>query len=52
MSAEKNKQGRGFKEVVRKWLVTLKRSPKNIPLVALLAEPFLDSEHYGANKRR
>lgn len=30
-------QGRGFKEFIRKFIVSLKRSPQRIPLVALLA---------------
>ena len=37
------KQGRGIKEVFRKFLVSLKRSPQNISLVALLAAFFIYS---------
>ena len=37
------KQGRGIKEVIRKFIVSLKRSPQNIPLVALLAAFFVYS---------
>ena len=37
------KQGRGIKEAFRKFLVSLKRSPQNIPLVALLAAFFIYS---------
>ena len=37
------KQGRGIKEFFRKFAVSLKRSPQNIPLVALLAAFFIYS---------
>ena len=37
------KQGRGIKEFFRKLAVSLKRSPQNIPLVALLAAFFVYS---------
>lgn len=37
------KQGRGIKEFFRKLAVSLKRSPQNIPLVALLAAFFIYS---------
>lgn len=37
------KQGRGIKEVIRKFIVSLKRSPQNIPLLALLAAFFIYS---------
>ena len=37
------KQGRGIKEFFRKIAVSLKRSPQNIPLVALLAAFFIYS---------
>ncbi|MCH5338148.1 MAG: hypothetical protein J1E03_05145 [Acetatifactor sp.] len=37
------KQGRGIKEVFRKFIVSLKRSPQNIPLLALLAAFFIYS---------
>ena len=37
------KQSRGIKEVIRKFTVSLKRSPQNIPLVALLAAFFIYS---------
>ena len=37
------KQGRGIKEFFRKFMVSLKRSPQNIPLVALLAAFFIYS---------
>ena len=37
------KQSRGIKEVIRKFMVSLKRSPQNIPLVALLAAFFIYS---------
>ena len=37
------KQGRGIKEFFRKFAVSLKRAPQNIPLVALLAAFFIYS---------
>lgn len=37
------KQGRGIKEVIRKFIVSLKRSPQNVPLLALLAAFFIYS---------
>lgn len=37
------KQGRGIKESIRKFIVSLKRSPQNIPLLALLAAFFIYS---------
>ena len=37
------KQGRGIKEFFRKFAVSLKRAPQNIPLVALLAAFFVYS---------
>ena len=37
------KQGRGIKEVIRKFIVSLKRSPQNIPLLALLVAFFIYS---------
>ena len=36
-------QGRGIKEVIRKFIVSLKRSPQNIPLLALLVAFFIYS---------
>ena len=45
MSKQKTakKQGRVIKEVIRKFMVSLKRSPQNIPLVALVAAFFIYS---------
>ena len=37
------KQGRGIKEVFRKYIVALKRSPQTIPLIALMASFFIYS---------
>lgn len=37
------KQGRGIKEAIRKFIVSLKRTPQNIPLLALLAAFFIYS---------
>ena len=37
------KQSRGIKEIIRKFMVSLKRSPQNIPLVALVAAFFIYS---------
>ena len=37
------KQSRGIKEVIRKFVVSLKRAPQNIPLVALVAAFFIYS---------
>ena len=37
------KQGRGIKEAIRKFIVSLKRSPQSIPLLALLAAFFIYS---------
>ena len=37
------KQNRGIKEAIRKFIVSLKRSPQNIPLLALLAAFFIYS---------
>lgn len=41
--ANQKSANRGIKEVIRKSLVSLKRSPQNIPLVALLAAFFIYS---------
>lgn len=37
------KQGRGIKEAIRKFIVSLKRSPQNIPLLALVVAFFIYS---------
>ena len=42
------KQGRGIKEDIRKFIVSLKRSPQNIPLLALLAAFFIYSLNLSA----
>ena len=42
------KQGRGMKETIRKFIVSLKRSPQNIPLLALLAAFFIYSLNLSA----
>ena len=42
------KQNRGIKEAIRKFIVSLKRSPQNIPLLALLAAFFIYSLNLSA----